>query len=173
MNYLFKLLLCFSFFSTKEERKEAKQEALRYEIITNFDNNQAKLGYKFCFRMVCAPDKFNGYRLSYYGTQKQTQDDARKHLIINLEKLLSTLNSESGLADSFYRHPLTNHDIHILYSNFESEGVSVKPPYVSAVSNYRDVIEFRFSKTDNIDEDEVVIEPYTEAYQKVFGHPRP
>lgn len=165
MNCFFKILLCFAFFTPCTE-------ALRAKILEEFDQEQEKNGYYFLFRIVHAPKKFEGYTLHYYGFKNLSQDEARKQLVTNLENILSMLNSEKKLENTFSHYPLTYKDIELLYVNFEGKKIRSNPPYVAAVSNRRDLIEYRFNKNDLPEDDEVVTESYLEAYEKVYGHPR-
>lgn len=166
MNCWLKIILCFNcFFHTSPE-------SLLSKILSDFDDKQERDGYEFLWRMVKVPDKFHGYMLQYYGFKTMNQDQARRHLITNLEGILSSLNSEKRIEDSLYRYPLMPGDITLLYVNFEAEDVIAKKPMVSSVSNNYTEITYKFSTNENIDDDEVVTESYNEAYEKVFGKPR-
>jgi hypothetical protein len=166
MNGIMKIMLCFAWFF------QSSPEDLRSKIVNDFDKQQENNGYEFLWRDVQSPDKFHGYKLFYYGFKTQTRDEARKHLVINMEKILCALNSEKRLVETFYRYPLKPEDINLMYVNFQSEGVIAKKPYVSNISSNQDQITYFFSTTENIDDDEEVTESYNEAYEKVYGHPR-
>jgi hypothetical protein len=145
---------------------------IRYEIITKFDEEQKSAGYEFGSRAVYAPKKFRGYSLGYYGYHQETQEQARERFVKAVESLLSALNTEPRLKDTFEQYPLTHLNLNIFYVNFVDEGIVAKKPFVSVVSTKRDVIEYRLSTTEDKDDDEIIREPYLEAYEKVYGHPK-
>lgn len=162
----FNMFLCFFCFF------KWTPEDYRGKILDDFDKKQEKEGYNFLWREVRAPDKLLGYRLYYVGYKLVSTEQARVSLITNMEHILAQLNGEPHIKESLYRYPFKPEDIDLMYVNVDKEGVVAKKPYVRSVSTNWDKVQYRFAVNDNINDDELVVESYNDAFEKVYGHPR-
>lgn len=148
------------------------QEKKLHNILRNFVNYQTSLGYTMEMNGAMCPEKYERFIYSFDSTKSITLDEARKHIVYSIEKLLLDLNSDKSIASILIKQPLQPDNINIYFYYKDNALTACNESFLSSVWFHKNnEIHFDYIlKSTGIKTS--IIEPYNEAYEKVYGHKR-